>query len=307
MKNMSNDQKTLFLLRIPYINSFKLYTVFKKNINLIGGNPKDDKIDYEKEYNKKYNKNTGKFNIDYEGNKYYYRVERYSTGDNESNKDIEFKFIDLITIKDKYKKNIHCGSIAWDIVNNIATITSLGSDSKCIKSKYNIEFKYGDILFQIMLYICKKENIKKLELTDNSYKKCGNKTLNLNYLKTLTHGFTHYHKYGFKFKNSDDNKTLKKNNKIFLTDPKINKDKLMKLIKNKINNNKTIEQVINILDKYEKKYYTNVISIKKFVKILTLDLLNIDFCELIDNIYIDLFKFAGYEPYYTKDYELILK
>jgi len=238
------------------------------------GNPKEnkDKIDYEKEYNKEYNRNTGKFNIDYEGNKYYYRVERYSTGENESDEYNEFKFIDLITIKDKYKKNIHCGSIAWDMVNNIATITNLGSDSKCIKSKDNIEFKYGDILFEIMLYICQKENIKKLELRDNSYKKCVNKTLNLNYLKTQTHGFTHYYKYGFKFKNSDDNETLKNNYKIFLTDPKIKKDKLMTLIKNKINNNKTIEQVINILDQYEKKYNTNIISIKRFVKILRLDL-----------------------------------
>jgi hypothetical protein len=40
MKNMTNDQKTLFLLRIPYINSFKLYSVFEKNINLIDRNPK---------------------------------------------------------------------------------------------------------------------------------------------------------------------------------------------------------------------------------------------------------------------------
>lgn len=36
MKNMTNEQKTLFLLKIPYINLFKLYKTYKQNINLIG-------------------------------------------------------------------------------------------------------------------------------------------------------------------------------------------------------------------------------------------------------------------------------
>jgi hypothetical protein len=306
MKNMTNDQKTLFLLRIPYINSFKFHKVYQKNIDLIGGNPKD-KIDYEKEYKSSYNKNTGKFNVNIDNNKYYYKVERYSSGENETNEDKEFKFIDLITIKDKYKENIHCGSIAIDIINNTATITSLGSNEKCLKSKNNVEFKYGDILFQIMIYICKKENINKIELTDNSYKKCGNNILNLNYLKTLTHGFPHYYKYGFKYKNEDDNTILKNNHIKFLTDPKININNLITLIKNKSKNKNAIDKSINILNKYEKKYNIDKISIKKFVKILTLDIFNIEFCELIECIYVNLFKLSGYEPYYTKDLELNLK
>ena len=40
---------------------------------------------------------------------------------------------------------------------------------------------------------------------------------------------------------------------------------------------------------------------------LTLDLNNGEFCELIEKIYIDLFEIAGYKPYYTKDFELYLK
>lgn len=209
MRNMTNEQKTLLLLKIPYINLFKLQKIytqeiklclisgahqknediflgFKKNINLIGGNleEKKDNINYDKEYNKEYDNNTGNFNIDINDNKYYYRVERYSTGEGTKYEDTQeiklclisgahqkidnnfigckkFKFIDFITIKNKYKGLVDCGSISVDIKNKTATITSLGNDSKCLKSKNNIEFKYGDIMYQIMLHICKKEKIKK--------------------------------------------------------------------------------------------------------------------------------------------------
>jgi hypothetical protein len=116
MKNMTNEQKTLFLLKIPYINLFKLSKTYKRNINLIGGNSKEKKdIDYKKEYNK------GKFNIEINKNKYYYRVERYSTGEGTKYED-----------KDKYKGLLDCGSISINIKNKTATITSLGNDSKCL-------------------------------------------------------------------------------------------------------------------------------------------------------------------------------
>lgn len=177
---MTNDQKTILLLKIPYINMFKLTAVYDNKIKLIGGNP----INYEEEYINKYNNDTGKFNIDINNNKYYYNVEMYSFFNEKNIKDKKYKFIDLITIKDtqeiklclisgahqkidknflecKYKNNIHCGSIAIDILNKHATITSLGNSSKCLKSKNNIEYKYRDILFQIMIHICKKENVKK--------------------------------------------------------------------------------------------------------------------------------------------------
>ena len=228
MKNMTNEQKTLFLLKIPYINLFKLHKIYKKNINLMGGNPKEKKeIDYDEEFNKEYDNNTGKFNIEINNDKYYYRVERYSTNEGTKFEDKKFKFIDFITIKDKYKGVVDCGSISIDVKNKTATITSLGNDSKCLKSKNNIKFKYGDIMYQIMLYICKKEKIKKLEITDNSNRKCGDINLSLDYLKTLTHGYPHYHKYGFKFKYDKDNKILIENKNNYNNDPKITKNKLL--------------------------------------------------------------------------------
>lgn len=304
MKNMTNEQKTLFLIKIPYINLFKLQKIYEKNINLMGGNPTEKKdMDYDTKFNKEYDNNTGNFNIEFDNNKYYYRVERYSTGEDTKFEDKKFKFIDFITIKDKYKGLVDCGSISIDIKNKTATITSLGNDSKCLKSKKNVEFKYGDILYQIMLHICKKEKLKKIELTDNSYRKCGNIELSLDYLKTLTHGFPHYHKYGFKFKYDEDNDTLKENFQNFLNDPKITKKKLSLLLKKKKINEKTIETINKILGGLP----NDEISIKKFVKLYTLDLTNKENCDLIHKIYIFLYKEAGYKLYSTKDYILNLK
>jgi hypothetical protein len=313
MKNMTNEQKTALLLKIPYINLFKLQKIYNKNINLISGstvfklqtgsasNSKENK-DYNKEYNKEYDNNTGKFNIEIGNNKYYYRVERYSTGEGSKYEDLEFKFIDFITIKNKYRKFVDCGSISINIKKKSATITSLGNDSKCLKSKNDVEFKYGDIMFQIMLYICKKEKLNSIELSDHSNRKCGDIELILNYLKTLTHGFPHYYKYGFKFKYDNDNEILKENYNIFLNDPKITKKNLLLLLKN----NNINEQTIKSINKVLKKIPNNEISIKKFVKLYTLDLTNKENCDLIHKIYIELFREAGYKLYPTKDYILNL-
>jgi hypothetical protein len=117
MKDMTNEQKTILLVKIPYINMFELTSKYENKIKLIGGEPND--------YNKKYN-------IILNNNQYYYNVDRYSYVDEKDVKDDRFTFIDLITIKDKYKNNIHCGSIAIDTKTKKATITSLGNSPKCL-------------------------------------------------------------------------------------------------------------------------------------------------------------------------------
>lgn len=201
-----------------------------------------------------------------------------------------------ITIKDK--NFVDCASISINIKNKTATITSLGNSPKCLKSKNNVEFKYGDILFEIILSICKKE----IELTDNSNRKCGDIELSLDYLKTLTHGFPHYHKYGFKFKYDEDNETLKDNYNNYLNNPKIKK-KILTLLKKKKIDEKLIESINKVLDKLQ----NDEISIKKFVKLYTLDLTNKVNCNFIHKIYIELYKEAGYKLYSTKSYVLNLK
>lgn len=299
MANMTDDQKTILLLKIPYINMFKPISNYENKIKLIGGALND--------FNKKYNNRTGKYNIELNGNRYYYNVERYSYTDEKGVADNKFTFIDLITIKDKYKNNIHCGSIAIDTKTKRATITSLGNSPKCITSENNdVVYKYGDILFQIMIDICKKENVKAIELTDNSYVLCcaGDVNLSLDYLKTMTQGLTHYSKYGFKYKRDYDNTILKKNHKHFLTDPTIKADIILKLLKNKKIDDETIDKIKKLFEIYKKDTNSDNISVKKFVKFYTEDLTNKKRCAFIERIYGELYILAGYKTYLTKDYIL---
>lgn len=122
-------------------------------------------------------------------------------------------------------------------------------------------------------------------------------------MKTLTHGFPHYHKYGFKFKYEKDNEILKENYNNYQNNPKITKSKLLLLLKKNNVNEKSIETVTKVFNKLK----NNEISIQKFVKLYTLDLTNKENCDLIYKIYIELYKEAGYKLYYTKDYILNLK
>ena len=95
--------------------------------------------------------------------------------------------------------------------------------------------------------------VKKIELTDNAYRKCADIELSLDYLKTLTYGFPHYHKYGFKFKYDEDNETLKDNYNNYMSDPKITKQNLLLLLKKKKINKKITESINKILDKFTKQ------------------------------------------------------
>ncbi len=119
----------------------------------------------------------------------------------------------------------------------------------------------------------------------------------------MTHGFPHYHKYGFKFKYDEDNETLKDNYNNYHNNPKITKIKLLSLLKKKNVDEKKFESINKVLEKFP----NDEISIKKFVKLYTLDLTNKENCELIHKIYIELYKEAGYKLYFAKDYVLNLK
>ena len=294
---LNNDEKQEISNKIPNLYFYKLIRIQKNN--LIFKNDIVNKFNNKggsNELKNNYEKKTGSYKIEINDNKYNYKIERYSPEN-----DNEFRFIDLITIKDKYKNTITCGSIQINKKENSANIISLGNSNKCLKSENNnVEFKYGDIIFQILIDICKKENVTKIELTDNSNKKCGSYSLILNYLKTLTHGVTHYYKYGFKFKLNKDNHLLKLNYQNFKNDPKIHKNDLLKLIEN--SDKDIYQEVSKVLDKINNKE----ISIKKFVKLFTQQLDNEKYCKFISNIYIELYDLAGYKPYFTKDYEKIL-
>jgi hypothetical protein len=117
------------LLNIQNINQYKLISSHNKNFVLTGGSNNIE------EYENIYDNKSGKYNIGLNGNKYYYQIERYSL-------DKEFRIINLITIKDKYKNTVHCCSIQIDRKDKITNIISLGNSNKCLKSIEGVEFKY---------------------------------------------------------------------------------------------------------------------------------------------------------------------
>lgn len=59
------------------------------------------------------------FNTEFNKNKYYYHIKRYSTDEGIKYEDTKFKYIDFITIKEKNKGVIDCGSIMIDTRNKI--------------------------------------------------------------------------------------------------------------------------------------------------------------------------------------------
>ena len=261
-------------------------SIQKHKLNLKGGNP------YKKLPT--YNKKTGKYKINLNDNTYYYRVERYSPDG-----DKLFRIIDFITLEDEYK-TIDCGLIQIDKKTNTANIASLGSDPNCVISKNNNKFKYGDILFQIMIEICKRENINKIYLTDSSNIKCNNHKLNLNFLKTITQGIPHYYKYGFRPTSEIGKNIVESNLKLFLTNPKIDKRQLLKIIM-KFSNQTTIKKFIKVLGKIDKEE----ISIRNFMMLITQDLNNAYYCDLAYGVHEILFLKAGYvSP--SSEYELLL-
>ena len=150
--------------------------------------------------------------------KYSVLIDEYNDTLDDNKKYINF--IKLNATKDErgdYKEDDHCAVLIIDTIKNKATIQSLNNYKDCLKCKIgNEDFKIGDILMHIILSLCKKENIKKIILTDTSYFLCGNDKITLMYLRTLTKGEPYYCKFGFTPKYEDDIKVWNYNKKKFI-------------------------------------------------------------------------------------------
>jgi len=111
---------------------------------------------------------------------------------------------------------------------------------------------------RIILTLCRREKVKDITLTDNSYFLCNNDTnkIPLKYLRTLTKGEPYYCKFGFRSKYDEDNTIWKYNKKKFLENPIITKKELKKIL---------MEYVLDENDTYYKKilYYINKIILPK--------------------------------------------
>jgi hypothetical protein len=97
------------------------------------------------------------------------------------------------------KDEFECVAIIIDLENKIAEIHGIGNYTSCLD---DINTNIGSTLLKITLKMIKKYkdklDIKKILITDNSLKKCNNKSIKLSLMLTLLTSDTWYGKYGFK-------------------------------------------------------------------------------------------------------------
>ena len=195
-----------------------------------------------------------------------------------------------------------CALFIIDNEEKITFIRDLRSDSTCVKDNDNI-MKY---IINSIIEISKKSNMTQIQLTDNSFHTCNNIykisdnskfTIRLDIANTLTNGFPYYYKYKFKYLTEKNHINAKKNHKKlkeYLTEI-LDKDKLINLIKKKLNKiglsqekiNKDIEGILEIYNKYKDSNIKNFLYDLKY-----------KYCQIFSLIYLYLFEMLKLNNYY---------
>ena len=201
--------------------------------------------------------------------------------------------------------------------NRTLYIQSIMNNKDCIKSEdKNHKYKVGDILMQIIIGLVKTSkifsHIKEIELTDISKKNCYNIGLELIYLRTITNGIPYYAKYGFIPKKDRDNKVFEYNKNNYKLNKGITKEEFINIIKK----NKFEKDTYNIYKKYFNDYIEKKKNInpKKILKIIiNTDKITDDInekkeiCNLVENIYKDIYDILGYKEYRGKKWILKIR
>lgn len=237
-------------------------------------------------------------------NKYKFRVDEY----NASTEKI-FALIKLDAeynnIKGDFEEDDYCGYMIIDETNKSATIQSLSNYKKCIECiEKKVNYKIGDILMQIMIIIAKKKGIETITITDNSQITCNNYKLQLIYFRVLTQGKPLYTKYGFIPVNKKDFDRCNDNHTLFYTHPTISKTRILKMILKYCD-----KQNIDTFNAYINKLYDNkdkLLISTLFNKIMEDSKNNISLCELIYNIYMQVYDYANYKRLYDNSFILNL-
>ena len=164
--------------------------------------------------------------------------------------------IQRIITEDKYGRILHiyisspvnidnrCAVMFIDGDTNIAHLNSLNVHDNCIVEKVitdpvgmelTVKKRIGTKLIRIMVQICEKEKVKRIELTDNSYVTCdGGGTMQLKYLHTLTQGVPWYYKFGF-VPIDDKNKEIMEYNYNKMRNYVTNELNIKDILKNSVN------------------------------------------------------------------------
>ena len=244
-----------------YDRLIELYKNDKSHLSSILGLFYNIKIDFQiinKSKNKKLifrYQDGGKIkSYNFENNNYYYNVEYAKSKDNSSNE------VHLVTLNDG---TVGCGLILIDNKTHNANIQSVADYSDCIKcDNPNIKYKVGAIMMQIIIEECKKLNVKKITLEDNSKKYFSGSSIELIYYRTMAQGTPYYSKFGFKHTTP---LKVRNNHDKWITYPTITKNKIIKLFNNNIDNdNEENRNIIKLFNKIVDKYTDNI-TVSNFI------------------------------------------
>lgn len=245
------------------------------------------------------------FNVKIDYQIYKVHIDEYVDNLDENIKTINFiKFDSILNERGDYKEDDHCGVLIIDKKEKISTIQSVTNYTDCVKCLQGEKpFKIGDILTQIMIIISHKKNINKIYLTDNSYLSCYNSKISLIHLRTITRGLPYYSKFGFIPTDEQELDFLKHNKKIFLENRTLLKERIIKFIMyrkfDKIKDNKMLKYINNkLLPRLQKDN-----SVSEFIKDIINDNCN-ESCELLYNIYMDVYRYIGYVKYMKRNFVL---
>jgi hypothetical protein len=207
-----------------------------------------------------------------------------------------------------------------DTKNTTLILNDLNATEDCITCKDSKnKYKIGDILMQIFLQWVKNHpelsHIKRIELQDNSTKKCYGIGLKLLYLKTITDGIPFYAKYGFRPIEATELAIFRYNRNKFKENILLNNEIVDKIFEDTINKNnkKPYETYVNL---YKKLIInTNPIDIKLLIRNM-IDLGNNEIasidkrkytCELVFYVLKKLYKILGYKEYDDEKWFLNIK
>jgi hypothetical protein len=211
---------------------------------------------------------------------------------------------------DEYSQTKHCALLLYNN-KEILKLAFLNMHSDCYKSIG--KDKSGSILLKLIINFAREQGFKKIILSDQSLFNCKDNEYGvryeIKYLHTLTHGYSWYSKYGFKFIGKEEqeifihNKTIL--DKIKTKDYPL--DILIRIIMRKIVDSKihsimsnynyldSINNIINIYDQLaEKQFY-------EFMKIITKN-----YCFIVSFIYKQIYDSLNLKEYPTSEMELIL-
>jgi len=260
-------------------------------------------------------------------NKYQIKIYKYIDPNEKNYKTMNFLKIESVLQENGvFSNGDHCAILILDTKINESNIQSVNNYKDCIKcyDDKNNMYKIGDILVQVMIYMSINKGMKKINLHDNSHYKCHKHSIPLINLRTMTHGIPLYSKYGFKPINhnkekgniysKDELQIYTDNKKIFLTNPKMSKKELLKIIFYTNFDNKKDNEMLNYINNIvvpRLKENNNLIS--EFLNDIIKDskddkkIILIEACKLLKNIFIVIYNKCGYYDYIEKTFELNLE